>query len=122
MSLSDNDDATARQPGADDRLAQDLGELRADVAKLTETVTQLLRNQAEVGADKLGAGLGAAREALGDTAESFARAGRGLAEDAQNRIGALGEDLERSIQRSPLTAVVAAAALGMVLGLIHRTR
>ena len=122
MSLSDNDDATPRPHGADDRLAQDMDELRADVAKLTETVSQLLRNQAEVGADKLGAGLGKAREALGETAESFARAGRGMAEDAQNRIGALGDDLERSIQRSPLTAVVAAAALGMVLGLIHRSR
>ncbi|WP_293863613.1 hypothetical protein [uncultured Alsobacter sp.] len=121
MSMSENE-VGADQSGAEDRLKQDLDELRADVAKLTETVAQLLRNQAEVGAEKVGAGLGAAREALGETAESFAKAGRGIAEDAQNRLGALGNDLERSIQRSPLTAVVAAAAMGMVLGLINRSR
>jgi ElaB/YqjD/DUF883 family membrane-anchored ribosome-binding protein len=108
--------------GETDKLGEDLEQLRADVARLTETVGQLLRKQAEVGADRLGAGLGSAREALGETAGSFAKAGRGIAEDAQHRLGALGEDLERSIQRSPLTAVVAAAALGMVLGLVHRLR
>jgi ElaB/YqjD/DUF883 family membrane-anchored ribosome-binding protein len=121
--MTDQDNSRAQDTAAGgDRLTQDLDELRADVAKLTETVAQLLRNQAEAGADKLGAGLGAAREAFGETAHSFARAGKGIAEDAQHRLGALGDDLERSIQRSPLTAVLAAAALGMVLGLMNRSR
>lgn len=123
MTMTGQDDGTVQDASAaGDRLGQDLDELRAGVAKLTETVAQLLRNQAEAGADKLGAGLGAAREAFGETASSFARAGRGMAEDAQHRLGALGGDLERSIQRSPITAVLAAAALGMVLGLMHRSR
>lgn len=121
MTAHDNGDVQDAA-AAGERLNQDLDALRADVAKLTETVAQLLRNQAEAGADKLGAGLGAAREAFGETAQSFARAGKGIAEDAQHRLGALGDDLERSIQRSPITAVLAAAALGMVLGLMNRPR
>lgn len=103
-----------------DRLAEDLAALRADVGRLTDSVAQLVRGQAEAGADRLKEGLSSARETLGDTAQSFVRAGEGLAHDAQARLRSLGDDLEDSIHRSPLTAVVAAAALGMVLGLMHR--
>jgi ElaB/YqjD/DUF883 family membrane-anchored ribosome-binding protein len=92
-------------------LAADLAALRADVARLSDTIAGLMRGQA----DAAGA---AVRGAVGDARNQLSQAA-GHAQDSA--LGAAA-DIERRIERNPLTAVLIAAGIGMALGMMTKSR
>lgn len=91
--------------------ASDLAALREDITKLTLSVTQLVRAQASTTADSMLGAVDSARKRISDTAT-----------DAQDRVTALSTDLEATIERNPLTAILVAIGAGILIGLLSRTR
>jgi ElaB/YqjD/DUF883 family membrane-anchored ribosome-binding protein len=97
--------------GAAADYATDLAALRVDIANLTETIAGMLRGRA----DAAGA---AVKGAVGDARDQLSQAA-GHAQDSAFGVAA---DLERRIERDPLTAVLIAAAIGMAIGMISNSR
>ena len=91
--------------------ATDLAALRADFASLSETVAGLMRGRA----DAAGA---AVKGAVGDARDQLSQAA-GHAQDSAFGVAA---DLERRIERDPLTAVLIAAGIGMAIGMMSKSR
>jgi ElaB/YqjD/DUF883 family membrane-anchored ribosome-binding protein len=74
--------------------------LRHDVARLAETIGELARHQTQ------SAGLRAS-EAVGE---------------AQGQLRSASGEIEASVERNPLTAVLIAFGVGMLLGVFGRSR
>ena len=92
-------------------LNADLTALRADIARLSDTVAAMVRFQA----DAAGA---AVRGAVGDARDQLSQA----ASNAQDSAYGAAADLERRIEKNPLTAVLIAAGIGMALGMMSKSR
>jgi ElaB/YqjD/DUF883 family membrane-anchored ribosome-binding protein len=92
-------------------LAADLAALQTDMARLSDTLAGLMRGQA----DAAGA---AVKGAVGDARDQLSQA----ACRAQDSAFDAAANLERRIERNPLTAVLIAAGIGMALGRMSRSR
>lgn len=92
-------------------LAADLAALRADIARLSDTMSGLVKAQA----NSAGA---AVKGAMGDARDQLSQA----AAQAQDSALGAAADLERKIEKNPLTAVLIAAGIGMVLGMMSKSR
>ena len=92
-------------------LAADLAALRADIAKLTATVTNLVKAETASATDSVFGAVDNARQKLSDGAA-----------DAKDRLSGATSELEASIERNPLIAVLIALAAGLVVGLLSRGR
>ncbi len=91
--------------------ATDLAALRQDIARLADTISTLVQHQKQAAGSRV-------FEAVGDAGGKLASTAAG----AQSRICAATGAIEESIERSPLTAVLIALAVGMSLGLLCRSR
>ena len=89
----------------------DLAAIREDVARLAETISKLLQRQTEAA----GAGVS---EAVGDAKDKIAN----TAGEARDRARSASGEIEASIERNPLTAVLIAFGVGMWLGMMSRSR
>lgn len=95
----------SERPNDFDAVQADLRRLRADIAALAQTLAGLTATRAA-------AGLGAARDAGEQVSETLHR----LSEETR-RVGGSGlEALEQKIVERPVTAVLAALGLGLLLG------
>jgi len=92
-------------------LTADLTALREDIAKLTNSVTTLVRSQAVVTTDQMLGAVDTARQKISDTAAG-----------AQNRVSAIGSDLESAVERNPLAAIAVAMSAGILIGLMTRRK
>ena len=108
-------------PGMDD-ITSDLAALRADIARLTDTMTTMAQNQAGTTSQALADTMEKARLVLADATDTLTRSGRDLANEATGRIKTMSTEMGASIERNPLTAVMIAAALGLMIGMLGRDR
>jgi ElaB/YqjD/DUF883 family membrane-anchored ribosome-binding protein len=92
-------------------VAADLAAIRQDVARLAETIGKVLQHQTRA------AGVGVS-EAVGDAKDKVADTAAGAREITRAASG----EIEASIERNPLTAVLIAFGVGMWLGMIGRSR
>jgi ElaB/YqjD/DUF883 family membrane-anchored ribosome-binding protein len=92
-----------------DDASHDLESLRADIAKLTATVSDLVRHQAAAAASTAGDVVDKARQKVAETAE-----------DTQARVKSGAVELEKAIERNPLTSIVIALVAGLVVGIFTR--
>ncbi len=99
--------AEQRKTQAD--LSEDIEALRADVARLTETVSALVGQEADE-----------FRRTLEERAEDIADRGRAYAARARAEADRYENQAEEMIVRNPLTAVLMAAGLGFIFGLLSR--
>lgn len=83
----------------------DFSALRDDLAKLTQTVSQLVQGQAATTRDQVMDAVGTASANLSDSAAA-----------AQQKLMSVEADLEKRIQKNPLGAVAIAVGLGILLG------
>jgi len=93
------------------KLTSDYDALRTDIAKLSETVTQLVAKQADLAGGRVADAVDNAKAALADSAGK-----------AQDRVKSAGAELEASIERNPYSAVLIALGIGVALGLMNRSR
>ncbi len=119
--------------------ASDLAALRDDIAKLTGSVSHLLRGRINSTSDRASGAYSQTRDNLSgragdlsdranDLRDTFASRTNDLrdhlsnrAAEAQDRFGAFSSDVETKIERNPLTAVVVAAVAGLLMGLLSRS-
>jgi ElaB/YqjD/DUF883 family membrane-anchored ribosome-binding protein len=115
------------------QVGADLAALRDDFAKLSSSVADLVKAQAGQASAAMRGAVGDARERLASTsADARERlAGRAAdaqgrimdkAADAQDRFMAATADLESTIERNPLTAVLIALFIGLLMGALGRSR
>ena len=88
-------------------LAADLAALRQDVARLAETINGLMQKQTQAAGHRVS-------EAVGGVEDMIA----GAAASAQNRVCAVSGEIQATIERNPLTALLIALGIGMTLGLL----
>jgi ElaB/YqjD/DUF883 family membrane-anchored ribosome-binding protein len=123
------------QPGEKNpsQITADLATLRDDFAKLSSSVADLVKAQAGQASAAMRGAVGDARERLASTtADARERlAGRAAdaqdrikdkAADAQDRFMAATADLESTIERNPLMAVLIALFIGLLMGTLSRSR
>ncbi len=96
---------------ASQNLADDLAALRDDISKLTASVTKLVKAEASATSETVFGAVDAARQKMADGAS-----------DAKERLSGASSDLEATIERNPLIAVLIAMAAGLVIGLLSRAR
>jgi ElaB/YqjD/DUF883 family membrane-anchored ribosome-binding protein len=97
--------------------ASDVIQLRADFSRLSDSVAELVKAQTNTAAASIRHGVGAASNAIAETAADFGQSALQMTNDAQKTVKAASQDLEASIERNPLTAVLIAAGIGMVFGM-----
>ena len=97
--------------GAAGDLGADVAALRHDVAQLAETMSQLVQHQTAAVGVRAASAFGEVRDRIGSTAA-----------DARSRVRAAGDDLEGSIERHPVAALLIAFGVGLVLGMMSGGR
>ena len=91
--------------------AENFASLRDDVAKLTTSITELVRSQAST--------------TTGTVMEAVKGAGQKLSDsttEAQNQLRGIGSDIEATIERNPLAAVLTALSAGLIIGMVTGAR
>lgn len=99
---------TISGPAAD--IGADLAALRRDVAHLAETMRGVLETQTEAAGLRVSDAVGDARSRISNAAG-----------DAQKNVKAAGSEIGASIERNPLTAMLIALGVGMVIGSLGRS-
>jgi ElaB/YqjD/DUF883 family membrane-anchored ribosome-binding protein len=100
-----SDIAKAAKGAVDEVANTDLGALRDDLAKLTQTVSQLVQSQAASTRDQV---MGAVATAGDNISQSAAV--------AQDKLVSIEHDLESRIRKNPWGAVAIAVGVGLLLG------
>lgn len=85
----------------------DLALLRDDVAKLSSSLSDFIRTQTATSASTVVDAVDNARQKISDTASK-----------AQDRVARASTDLETTIERSPLVAVLIAMVAGIFVGMV----
>ena len=96
---------------ATDDIANEFSALRQDLARLTATLGELLHLQSKAAGASVSDAIGSAQDRIADTAA-----------DASLRARAAGSEIESSIERNPLIALLVVFGLGMSFGMISRFR
>jgi ElaB/YqjD/DUF883 family membrane-anchored ribosome-binding protein len=104
-------DLTALRHDGKKEFTADLAALRDDVTKLTSSVSEFIRTQTAATTDTVFDAVDNARQKISDTASK-----------AQDRVAGASTDLETTIERNPLVAVLIAMVAGIVVGLLSRGR
>jgi ElaB/YqjD/DUF883 family membrane-anchored ribosome-binding protein len=89
----------------------DLAALRDDVAKLSLSLSDFIRSQTAATANTVVDAVDNARQRISDTASK-----------TQDRVAGASSDLEATIERNPLAAVLVALVAGILVGLLSRGR
>jgi ElaB/YqjD/DUF883 family membrane-anchored ribosome-binding protein len=89
----------------------DLAALRRDISQLSETVATLVSSQATY-----------ARERVKGKASDIYESGRDALASAEAQAKDATDELTRTIERNPLTAVAAALGIGFIIGVMNRGR
>ena len=96
---------------ATEDMASEFSALRQDLARLTATLGELLQLQTKAAGASVSDAIGSAQDRIADTAA-----------DASLRARAARSEIEASIERNPLTALLVAFGIGMTFGMISRFR
>lgn len=89
----------------------DLAALRDDVTKLTSSVSEFIRSHTVATSSSVVDAVDNAKQKISDTASK-----------AQDRVSETSADLESTIERNPLAAVLVAMVVGLMIGLVSRGR
>ncbi len=94
-------------------LTADIATLREDLVKLSTSVRDLVQAQAASTTKRM---VGAVDDARARLTEEMA----GARDQFVSHLGSVTADLESTIERSPLLAVLVGAAVGFLLGIVSR--
>jgi ElaB/YqjD/DUF883 family membrane-anchored ribosome-binding protein len=91
--------------------AAELADLRDEITKLTASITDIARKQAS-----------AATSTVWDTVEGARQKFADGAAGAQHQLRGMGSDIEATIERNPLAAVLTALSAGLLIGMMSASR
>ncbi|GGH26891.1 hypothetical protein GCM10007036_35040 [Alsobacter metallidurans] len=99
----------------------DLAAVRNDLARLADTVSNMVAGRGGVARNARGA-VDQARDKVYARANDLGKAGGMLADEARDRLNRANRQIENRIEHNPIRAVLIAAGVGLVLGLMSRSR
>lgn len=99
-------------------LSAELTQLRDDFGHLASSVSELVKQQASSASNALRDQATKASNAMASNLSDLGTSASSMTEGAQASVMTASRDIEASIERNPLTAVMVAAGIGMVLGMI----
>ena len=89
----------------------DLAALRDDIAKLTSWVSEFIRSQTATTTNTVFDAVDSTRQKISETTAK-----------ARDRVAGASTDLETTIERNPLMAVLIAMIVGIATGMLSRSR
>jgi ElaB/YqjD/DUF883 family membrane-anchored ribosome-binding protein len=121
-SIEDADDEKGTVGVAQDRLAEDVSSVRADMTKMHETVSNFVSETGGHAARTARSVGQAVASQVGSTASGLANTGAEMASSATEQLKTFATELEGIARKNPLGALAGALAVGVVIGLIVRGR
>lgn len=101
---------------------QEVHTLRKDLASLKDSLAEFVARAAETTARTARDAAAIAIDQTGTAAGHLADRSADMAAEATTQIKGLAADLERMARRNPLGAIAAAAAVGVIIGMMGRRR
>jgi ElaB/YqjD/DUF883 family membrane-anchored ribosome-binding protein len=121
--------STAEKSGNDesvsenwDRLTERLERLREDLSEINAAAGDLARSGVVEGRDRILSEVEDLQQRITDLTSELDARGRRTARQAGEKASALSNELEGTINRNPIAAVLIAAGLGFVIGMASRGR
>lgn len=111
-------DPTPEQAAGD--VGADLAALRADLARLAESVAKLVNDESAAAAESVRGKVRRVAAKAEATAAHLAEEGKAAFDDTRERVASIPEDLSAVVERNPLTSVGIALGLGMLIGMMSR--
>jgi ElaB/YqjD/DUF883 family membrane-anchored ribosome-binding protein len=121
-SIEDPDDEKGTVGVVQDRLAEDVSSLRADMTKMHETISNFVSETGGHAARTARSVGQAVASQVGSTASGLANTGAEMASSATEQLKTFATELEGIARKNPLGALAGALAVGVVIGLIVRGR
>lgn len=103
---------------ASSNASEDVVQLRADFGRLSDSVAELVKAQAQTVAGTVREQVGKASDVITSNLADLGATATKMTSGAQASMQSATNDLETSIERNPLAAVMIAAGIGLVLGLV----
>ncbi|WP_158266736.1 DUF883 family protein [Alsobacter soli] len=100
----------------------DLAAVRNDLARLADTVSNMVSGQSRAARNNAQGMMDQARGQFYARANDVSKMGNMFASEARDRLHNANVEIESRIERNPITAVLIAAGVGLVLGLMSRSR
>ena len=104
----------------------DLAAVRNDLARLADTVSNMVSGQSRAASraarNNAQGMMDQARGQFYARANDVSKMGNMFASEARDRLHNANVEIESRIERNPITAVLIAAGVGLVLGLMSRSR
>ncbi|GHE47711.1 hypothetical protein GCM10019059_03050 [Camelimonas fluminis] len=107
---------------ARDDIADDLRQLREDIARLSETVTAIAASRGSAAASAVGDSVRAMKDNVFATAADACSAGADIAGSARQHAASFAGDVEDTVRRNPLGAILTSLGVGVLIGLMTRSR
>jgi ElaB/YqjD/DUF883 family membrane-anchored ribosome-binding protein len=92
-------------------VSEEIAVLKQDISRLTAAVADLVKLEANQ-----------ARSKVEDVVVDLYNEGRNALGEAGTRAKGLSDDLNRTIERNPTTSVLTALGIGLIIGLLSRSR
>jgi ElaB/YqjD/DUF883 family membrane-anchored ribosome-binding protein len=108
----------AKHSPASEDVSSDLKQLRDDFSRLSDSVADLVKAQTNSASGAIRDGVANIGGAIADKAQGLSSSAVQMTNSAQETMRSASHDIEASIERNPLTAVMIAAGIGMVLGMV----
>jgi ElaB/YqjD/DUF883 family membrane-anchored ribosome-binding protein len=99
-------------------LSSDLAQLRADFARLSDSVTDLMKGQVNVATKAVKDNVTNAGSAITNTVNDVGASTLNFANSAQDSMRSASNDLQATVKQNPVAAALLAAGLGLVLGMV----
>jgi prophage DNA circulation protein len=115
-------DEKERLAGGASDVSADIKALKADIARLSETVAAIAAARGADAASRLGKGVRSVTDGVGATASNVYDAGSDIASSARQHAASFADDIEATVRRNPLGTLIATLGLGMILGMMSRSR
>lgn len=103
-------------PAAD--VMQDFNQLRADMSRLSDTVAELVKTQTKAATSTLTDSLSQGGEKISAKISQLGDNARQASDQAQASVRSASHDLEATINHNPVTAVLLAAGVGLIFGIL----
>lgn len=100
----------------------DLAAVRNDLTRLANDVSNLVTGQKNAARQSARGMVDQARDRAYARAHDVTKMGEVFASEARDRLSGANAEFEARVERNPITAVLVAAGIGLVLGLMSRSR
>jgi|GEM_PF-2356850 len=115
---ADNDSVSENWEKLTDRLER----LRADLSDINSAAGDLARSGVAEGRERILDEVDDLQRRVSDLASDLDARGRRTARQAGEKAGAMSQELESTINRNPIAAVLIAVGLGFLIGMASRSR